>query len=86
MAQNVIQLFPQTMSTQQQPQQPDAEALLRLPEVMRRTGLSRSTIYERMGQEPPTFPRCRRLGPRVVVWPSSAIDRFVAEVAAGAAS
>jgi len=43
------------------------QALLRLPEVAKRTGLSRSEIYRReaLGE----FPRRVNLGARSVAWP-----------------
>jgi prophage regulatory protein len=50
--------------------------LLRRPEVERETGLSRSTIYERM--EAGTFPRPRRIGARAVAWPASEIEAWKA--------
>lgn len=49
-------------------------ALLRRPEVERETGLSRSTIYERM--DAGTFPRPRRIGPRAVAWPANEIEAW----------
>lgn len=48
--------------------------LLRRPEVERETGLSRSTIYERM--EAGTFPRPRRIGPRAVAWSANEIEAW----------
>lgn len=50
--------------------------LLRIPEVRRRTGLSRATIYRR-GEEK-TFPTKVRLGPKCVAWYESDVDAFVA--------
>ena len=50
--------------------------LLRRPEVERETGLSRSTIYERM--EAGTFPRPLRVGPRAVRWPANEIEAWKA--------
>ncbi|MBX9829547.1 MAG: AlpA family transcriptional regulator [Xanthobacteraceae bacterium] len=51
--------------------------LLRLPEVLHRTGLSRSTVYRRMelGQFPKPYP----LGGRIVAWAESEIDGWIAE-------
>lgn len=51
------------------------EALLRLPEVKRLVGLSRSEIYRRMrlGE----FPESVSLGARAVAWPLSSIQEFV---------
>lgn len=45
--------------------------LLRLPEVQKRTGLSRSAIYQRITAG--TFPRSVSLGPRAVGWPENEI-------------
>lgn len=50
--------------------------LLRRPEVERQTGLSRSTIYEKM--EAGTFPRPRRIGRRAVAWPQAEIEAWKA--------
>ena len=59
------------------------EALLRLPEVKRRCGLSRSSIYEFIKKS--KFPPPVSLGgPRAVGWPSDAVENWIAErVAAG---
>jgi len=51
-------------------------AFLRRPEVERETGLSRSTIYERIAAG--TFPKPRRIGPRAVAWPASQIEAWKA--------
>ncbi|MGA1800164.1 AlpA family transcriptional regulator [Sphingomonas sp. 4RDLI-65] len=51
--------------------------LLRIPEVRRRTGLSRATIYRRVEEK--TFPPKVRLGPMCVAWYESDIDTFVAD-------
>lgn len=53
-------------------------AILRLPDVIRRTGLSRSTIYARIksGHLVPPI----KLGPRAVGWLSSDIDEFIASL------
>ena len=48
--------------------------LLRLREVVRRTGLSRSEIYRRLKDG--RFPAPRKLGPKINVWPTAVIDRF----------
>lgn len=50
--------------------------ILRLPEVKTRTGLSRSTIYERI--KAGTFPRHISLGVRSVGWLESEIDGWIA--------
>ena len=50
---------------------------LRLPEVQRRTGLSRSTIYVRLEQG--LFPRPVSLGARAVGWIESEVDEWIRE-------
>ncbi len=50
---------------------------LRLPEVMERTGLSRSTIYVRVAAG--RFPRPVALGGRAVGWIEAEVDEWVAE-------
>lgn len=50
-------------------------SLLRLNTVRARTGLSRSTIYLRMGEG--TFPKQISLGSRAVGWMDSEIDSWV---------
>ena len=50
---------------------------LRLPEVLERTGLSRSTIYVRLAAG--TFPRPVALGARAVGWIEAEIDEWVRE-------
>jgi prophage regulatory protein len=54
-----------------------AQAILRLPQVKARTGLSRSTIYLRVSQG--SFPRPISLGPRSVGWVESEIFEWIAE-------
>ena len=50
-------------------------SLLRLPEVKRRTGLSRSTIYLRTQRG--EFPSSIILGGRAVAWLESEIDEWI---------
>ena len=47
----------------------------RLPEVVRRTGLSRSTIYEMVSRE--GFPRQVKLGRRAVGWLANDVDEWI---------
>lgn len=47
------------------------ECLLRLPAVIARTGLSRSTIYKCISED--TFPRPIKIGVRSVAWVESEI-------------
>ena len=51
--------------------------LLRLPQVKSITGLSKSTIYTRISEG--TFPRQIPLGPRLVVWVETDIQKWIAE-------
>ncbi len=50
--------------------------LIRLREVMERTGLSRSTIYDRMFND--EFPKQVSLGPRSVGWVEMEIENWIA--------
>ena len=54
-----------------------SDKLLRLPEVLNATGLSKSTIYARISEG--TFPKQIPLGPRIVVWVESDIQNWIAE-------
>ena len=49
--------------------------LLRLPEVISRTGYKRSNIYQLMNLG--DFPKSVHLGPRAVAWLSSEIDQWI---------
>lgn len=51
-----------------------AYALLRLPQVMARTGLSRSEIYRRIAAE--TFPAPVKLGERASAWPEHEVTAW----------
>lgn len=51
------------------------QSLLRLPAVMVRTGLPRTTIYELMAAG--DFPKPVRLTVRSVAWPSNDIDLWI---------
>ncbi|EPL6453477.1 helix-turn-helix transcriptional regulator [Providencia rettgeri] len=55
--------------------------ILRLPSVMKRTGVARSTIYDWMNPKSPrydaTFPRQKRLGPQSVGWIESEINEWL---------
>jgi len=50
-------------------------ALLRLPTVIRRTGLGRSTIYRMMAAK--QFPRQVRIGARAVAWRQSDLCKWI---------
>lgn len=51
--------------------------ILRLPEVMRRTGYKHATIYNMMNEG--TFPKNYKIGPRAVGWNSAEIEAWIAE-------
>jgi prophage regulatory protein len=53
------------------------ERFLRLPEVKLRTGLSRSTIYDKMSSG--RFPKQKKLGARMAAWYETEIDRWIAD-------
>lgn len=55
----------------------DSLALLRLPMVLRFTGLGRSTIYRLMAKR--RFPPPVRLSDRVVAWRRSDLERWSAD-------
>lgn len=52
----------------------EASVFLRMPSVMRMTGLGRSTIYRLVADH--QFPSPVRLGPRAVGWRRADIDRW----------
>ncbi len=49
--------------------------LERLPSVIERIGLSRTTIWRQVKEG--TFPAPVKLGPQAVAWPSAAIDEWI---------
>lgn len=56
----------------------DERRVLRLPEVLALTGLSRSTIYSRMSQG--EFPTSVRLGLRAVGWRAADVYEWISEL------
>jgi prophage regulatory protein len=56
-----------------------AMQLLRLPDALERTGLSRSGLYAAIAAG--NFPKPVKLGPnaRAIAWPSEEIDAWIAE-------
>jgi prophage regulatory protein len=50
--------------------------LERLPSVLARTGLSRTTIWRRAGVD---FPAPVRLGPSTVAWVSKEVDQWITD-------
>ncbi len=49
--------------------------MLRLPDVMKATGLGRSTIYAKIAAS--DFPPPVKLGARAVAWPESAVAEWL---------
>jgi prophage regulatory protein len=54
---------------------PPLQAFLRLPIVLRRTGLGRSTIYRMIANK--EFPGQVRIGARAVGWRQNDIDEWI---------
>jgi prophage regulatory protein len=54
-----------------------ATTIIRLPEVISRTGLPRSSIYQKISIG--TFPGSITLGPRAVGWINEEIDQWIEE-------
>ncbi|WP_259053393.1 helix-turn-helix transcriptional regulator [Methylohalomonas lacus] len=52
-----------------------SERLIRRPEVLKITGLSRSSLYERISEG--AFPSPIRIGPNRVAWIASEVDQWV---------
>jgi prophage regulatory protein len=52
------------------------ERLIRQPEVLRRVGISKSTLWDWIKAD--RFPRPVRLGERAVAWRASEIDAWIA--------
>ena len=53
------------------------DPMLRPPEVMERTGLSRTTLWRRVRAG--TFPASTELGEMSIGWPASVIDAWLAD-------
>lgn len=51
--------------------------IIRLPEVMKTTGLARSTIYEKMSAK--VFPSSIALGPKSVGWLEADVQRWIGD-------
>lgn len=60
---------------------PPAVRILRLPAVIHKTGLARTTIYDWLNPKSqrydPTFPKKRKLGKQSVGWLESEIDEWL---------
>lgn len=57
---------------------PTQMRLIRLPEVIARVGIKRSTIYQRMAEG--RFPKGRSIGPKSTVWVESEINDWIKAV------
>lgn len=53
------------------------QKLIRLPDVMSRTGYARSSIFKKIQEG--TFPAPIELGPRARAWVDSEIDEWIAK-------
>jgi prophage regulatory protein len=58
----------------------NAERIIRLKTVLDRTGLSRATLYRKIGEG--TFPRQVRISIHGAGWHESAVNRWIANPAA----
>ena len=54
------------------------DRILRLPEVIEKTGISRSSIYEQM--QLGLFPKQLRLGKRMVGWSEAEVEKHLEEL------
>lgn len=53
------------------------DRFIRLPEVKRRTGLARSTIYKKLTTK--EFPKPVKMGTRCTLWLESSIEEWMSE-------
>jgi prophage regulatory protein len=58
---------------------PNTERIIRLKTVLDRTGLSRATLYRKIGEG--TFPRQVRISVHGAGWHESAVNRWIANPA-----
>jgi len=56
---------------------PVSERIIRLPTVLNRTGLSRSTLYRKIAEG--TFPEQVRISVHGAGWRESAVNRWIAD-------
>lgn len=54
------------------------DRLLRLPDVLRITGMGRNTVYTRIKEG--TFPKQVKIGPKSVAWRQSEINQWMASL------
>ena len=60
---------------------PSVPRLLRLPDVLKRVGLSRAQVYKLIAQD--RFPKQVKIGQKVSAWNSLAIDDWIASMIRG---
>lgn len=57
------------------------DSLIRLPDLMARTGLSRTAVYDRLdpksSRHDPDFPRPVPIGARAVAWSAQEIEAWI---------
>jgi len=53
--------------------------LIRIQEVMDKVGIARSTVWDMVKKG--TFPKPRKLSPKVTVWVDVEIDEYIANIA-----
>lgn len=58
-----------------------ADRFIRLPELMNKIGIGRSSIYNKLNPKSkhydPTFPATKRLGPNSVAWLESEVEAWM---------
>ncbi|MBV7427332.1 MULTISPECIES: AlpA family transcriptional regulator [unclassified Acidovorax] len=55
----------------------DDDRLIRLPEVLRLTGMCRSALYDQMSRG--QFPRSVKIGPRAASWSARAVHSWISD-------
>lgn len=69
--------FPAAPSDAEPMRPSDLDRIVRLPEVLQRTGLSRATIYRKIRRG--TFPRQEPISDQGVGWRQSDVSKWVAD-------
>ena len=72
---DTLQSHNQSQNSYQQSHSHTRSRLIRLPEVLDRVPLSRTSIYARVNDG--TFPKPIKLGPRAVAWLESAVEDWI---------
>ena len=75
---------PASRAQRRQPAMPQLSVwMMRLPDVVRATGLSKTTIYTRIKEG--SFPAAVSLGGKAVAWPSDQVEAWIADLLASVA-